>query len=81
MKSIRLLASCFVVITDEGRHRKETDLERTNALFCTYCLFVKEYTYGDDKVKFCVMFDRLGEKWNVYLIRPNKFFTKKNKAA
>jgi hypothetical protein len=62
MKSTRLLASCFVVITVEGRHRKETDHERTYALFSTYCLFVKGHGSGDDKVKFCVMSNKL----NVY---------------
>jgi hypothetical protein len=62
MKSTRHLASCFVVITDEGKNRKETDHERTYALFSTYCLFVKGYAYGDDKVKVCVRSNRL----NVY---------------
>jgi len=52
MKSIRLLASCFVVTTGEGSHRKEKDHERTHAQFSTYCLFVKGYVYGDDKEKF-----------------------------
>ena len=50
-------------------------------MFSTYCLFVKEYAYSDDKVTFCVMFDRLNEKWNAYLIRPNKFFTKKSRTT
>jgi hypothetical protein len=63
MKSILLLASCFVVITDEGRHGKETYHERTYALFSTYCLFVKVHASGDDKVKFCVV---MSDRLNVY---------------
>jgi hypothetical protein len=60
MKYTRLLASCFVGITAEDRHRKETtDHERTYALFFTFCLFVKGHGCGDEKVNFCVMSNRL----------------------